>query len=80
MCQSKNSFISCVQIVVVGDGASGKTSICQRFAKETFEKTYHQVRSIFRIPRFIRFSDPRSGLLLSANHAASRVAGASAGN
>uniref|UniRef100_A0A8R1DNF9 Ras-related protein Rab-28 n=1 Tax=Caenorhabditis japonica TaxID=281687 RepID=A0A8R1DNF9_CAEJA len=30
------------EIVVVGDGASGKTSICQRFAKESFEKTYHQ--------------------------------------
>ncbi|CAD6190752.1 unnamed protein product [Caenorhabditis auriculariae] len=31
-----------LKIVVVGDGASGKTSICQRFAKETFDKSYHQ--------------------------------------
>uniref|UniRef100_A0A1I7T6S5 Ras-related protein Rab-28 n=2 Tax=Caenorhabditis tropicalis TaxID=1561998 RepID=A0A1I7T6S5_9PELO len=31
-----------IKIVVVGDGASGKTSICQRFAKESFDKTYHQ--------------------------------------
>ncbi|UMM27190.1 hypothetical protein L5515_010593 [Caenorhabditis briggsae] len=31
-----------MKIVVVGDGASGKTSICQRFAKETFDKSYHQ--------------------------------------
>ncbi|CAL2039649.1 hypothetical protein CAEBREN_20167 [Caenorhabditis brenneri] len=31
-----------LKIVVVGDGASGKTSICQRFAKESFDKTYHQ--------------------------------------
>ncbi|EFO90002.1 hypothetical protein CRE_26006, partial [Caenorhabditis remanei] len=31
-----------IKIVVVGDGASGKTSICQRFAKESFDKSYHQ--------------------------------------
>ncbi|CAB3409804.1 unnamed protein product [Caenorhabditis bovis] len=31
-----------LKVVVVGDGASGKTSICQRFAKETFDKSYHQ--------------------------------------
>lgn len=37
------------QIVVVGDGASGKTSICQRFAKESFDKSYHQVGFFFQI-------------------------------
>lgn len=31
-----------IKIVIVGDGASGKTSISQRFAKESFDKTYHQ--------------------------------------
>ncbi|CAI2350681.1 unnamed protein product [Caenorhabditis sp. 36 PRJEB53466] len=31
-----------IKIVVMGDGASGKTSICQRFAKESFDKSYHQ--------------------------------------
>ncbi|RCN26937.1 hypothetical protein ANCCAN_27335 [Ancylostoma caninum] len=31
-------------IVVCGDGSSGKTSLCQRFVKDTFERSYHQTK------------------------------------
>ncbi|KAL6740210.1 hypothetical protein Aduo_013588 [Ancylostoma duodenale] len=31
-----------LKIVVCGDGSSGKTSLCQRFVKDTFERSYHQ--------------------------------------
>ncbi|GMT24332.1 hypothetical protein PFISCL1PPCAC_15629 [Pristionchus fissidentatus] len=31
-----------LKIVVCGDGASGKTSLCLRFANETFDSDYHQ--------------------------------------
>uniref|UniRef100_A0A158PBY7 Rab28 family GTPase n=1 Tax=Angiostrongylus cantonensis TaxID=6313 RepID=A0A158PBY7_ANGCA len=29
-------------VVVCGDGSSGKTSLCQRFTKDTFDRSYHQ--------------------------------------
>uniref|UniRef100_A0A1I7XDL3 Ras family protein n=1 Tax=Heterorhabditis bacteriophora TaxID=37862 RepID=A0A1I7XDL3_HETBA len=31
-----------LKIVVCGDGSSGKTSICTRFAKDDFDRTYYQ--------------------------------------
>ncbi|CAJ0601059.1 unnamed protein product [Cylicocyclus nassatus] len=31
-----------LKIVVCGDGSSGKTSLCQRFVKDSFERSYHQ--------------------------------------
>ncbi|TMS38841.1 hypothetical protein L596_005477 [Steinernema carpocapsae] len=31
-----------LKIVVVGDGSSGKTSICKRFAQDEFARNYHQ--------------------------------------
>ncbi|GMR48005.1 hypothetical protein PMAYCL1PPCAC_18200 [Pristionchus mayeri] len=31
-----------LKVVVCGDGASGKTSLCLRFAHETFDAAYHQ--------------------------------------
>ncbi|KAK6749926.1 hypothetical protein RB195_002127 [Necator americanus] len=35
-----------LKVVVCGDGSSGKTSVCQRFVKDTFERSYHQVWDI----------------------------------
>ncbi|CAI4227443.1 unnamed protein product [Auanema sp. JU1783] len=31
-----------LKIVVCGDGSSGKTSLCQRFSKNGFDRAYHQ--------------------------------------
>ncbi|XGW32062.1 hypothetical protein V3C99_010330 [Haemonchus contortus] len=31
-----------LKVVVCGDGSSGKTCLCQRFVKDSFERTYHQ--------------------------------------
>ncbi|WKY05131.1 hypothetical protein Q1695_005837 [Nippostrongylus brasiliensis] len=31
-----------LKIVVCGDGSSGKTCLCERFVKDTFERSYHQ--------------------------------------
>lgn len=33
------------QVIVLGDGAVGKTSLCERFANDRFELKYKQVRS-----------------------------------
>lgn len=34
-----------LKVVLCGDGASGKTSLCLRFAHESFNADYHQVRT-----------------------------------
>ncbi|CAI5448021.1 unnamed protein product [Caenorhabditis angaria] len=44
-----------LKLVLVGDGASGKTSICQRFAKETFDKAYHQTLGLDFFSRRLMF-------------------------
>ncbi|KJH43904.1 hypothetical protein DICVIV_10089 [Dictyocaulus viviparus] len=31
-----------LKVVVCGDGSSGKTSLCERFVKDTFDRSYHQ--------------------------------------
>lgn len=38
------------QVVVLGDGSSGKTSLCQRFARDAFDREYHQVWKLFCFP------------------------------
>ncbi|GMS95700.1 hypothetical protein PENTCL1PPCAC_17875 [Pristionchus entomophagus] len=43
-----------LKVVVCGDGASGKTSLCLRFAHETFDGDYHQTLGLdFFIRRII---------------------------
>jgi Ras-related protein Rab-28 len=39
---SSSSCSSCYQVVVVGDGAAGKTSLCMRFCENNFAKQYKQ--------------------------------------
>jgi Ras-related protein Rab-28 len=38
----EQSLDKVLKLVVVGDGASGKTSMCTRFAQEQFVKNYRQ--------------------------------------
>lgn len=38
-----------LKLVVVGDGTTGKTSLCTRFAQKNFNKKYAQVYSLFSV-------------------------------
>ena len=44
-----------LKLVVVGDGTTGKTSLCTRFAQKNFNKKYTQVCSNFLNTRAIIF-------------------------